>query len=407
MLVRNIKSTEHILLSIISLLDLLLFAAEYVRNQVPIAHSPILSSLWFSSAGILIPGTCFHFMVRFTRLDRHFPKILYPYVFYLPVLFVIVNIASGAQFISAQEFVEMGNWKMPVYNTGYYIAMTASIITDGLYLIPLLIAKARAELPEQKSICNQLVLGVIIAIIWHCIFGCINYGDALPPYPYLYSGIIWCYFLRRTMKQHDLLNLYDKRYEKLFHINPQAILLADQNLSVKYANPAAVQMLESLPFAYWKLAEWLDPALTQDIADRKKISGREIEFRYPENKRLVLLVNADYVWDDNEPHTLFILQDITVQKLQQVEILFLAYHDPLTRLPNRRYFHDRLDQALEHTKRNGETLALLLIDMDKFKLLNDTCGHLAGDGGALNCWPSESSVNLPNTSQNSGCLPSG
>jgi diguanylate cyclase (GGDEF)-like protein len=72
------------------------------------------------------------------------------------------------------------------------------------------------------------------------------------------------------------------------------------------------------------------------------------------------------------------LQDITVQKMQQEEIAFLAYHDPLTRLPNRRYFHNRLDEALEHANKN-ETLALLLIDMDRFKLLNDTCGHLAGD----------------------------
>jgi diguanylate cyclase (GGDEF)-like protein len=181
------------------------------------------------------------------------------------------------------------------------------------------------------------------------------------------------------MRKHDFLNLYDKRYEKLFNMNPHAIVLADQHLSVKHANPTAIQMLESLPFAAERLADWLDLALTKDILDRKKISGREIELRYQENQRLMLLVNADYVWVDNEPHTLLILQDITVQKMQQEEITFLAYHDPLTRLPNRRYFHHQLDEALEQARRNGETLALLLIDMDNFKLLNDTCGHLAGD----------------------------
>jgi len=152
-LVKNKRSTEHILLSVISLLYLLLFAAEYVRNQVPIEYSPILSSIWFSSAGILIPGTCFHFMVRFTRLDRLFPpfvnKYIYPYVFYLAVPFVIVNIATGAQLISAQEFTEAGNWKVPVYNTGYYAAMTASIITDGLYLIPLMIAGTKSSVPSK------------------------------------------------------------------------------------------------------------------------------------------------------------------------------------------------------------------------------------------------------------------
>jgi len=381
-LVRNKKSVEHILLSLISLLYLLLFAEEYVRNQVPVEYSPLLSSVWLSSAGILIPGTCFHFLMKFTRLDRRLPKFMryvYPYVFYLPVPFVIVNIATGAGLISAQQFAEVGNWKLPVYNAGYYIAMTSSIITDGLYLIPLLIAKKKAELQEQRSIYNQLAFGIIIAILWHCVFGYINFGDALPPYPYLYSGILWCYFLRMTMRRHDFLNLYDKRFEKLFNMNPHAILLVDEHLSVKHANPAAIRMLEPLPFTLHRLAEWLDPALTRDILARTKISGREIELFCHGNKRLVLLVSADYVWVDNEPHTLLILQDITVQKMQQEEIAFLAYHDPLTRLPNRRSFHIQLDEALEQARRNGETLALLQIDMDKFKLLNDTCGHLAGD----------------------------
>lgn len=381
-LVRNFKSVEHILLSVISLLYLLLFAEEYVRNQIPIEYSPLLSSVWLSSAGILIPGTCFHFMMKIARLDRSLPKFMkyiYPYVFYLPVPLVIVNIATSAGLISAQEFVEAGNWKQPVYNTGYYIAMTSSILTDGLYLIPLMIAKKKTELQEQRSIYNQLAFGIFVAIVWHCIFGYINFGNALPPYPYLYSGILWCYFLRMTMRKHDFLNLYDKRYEKLFNMNPHAILLVDQNLSVKHANPAAIRMLESLPFASDRPAEWLDPALTRDILDRVKVTGREIELRYEGVKRLVLLVDADHVWVDNEPHTLLILQDITIQKMQQEEITFLAYHDPLTRLPNRRYFHMQLDEALERAGRNGETLALLLIDMDKFKLLNDTCGHLAGD----------------------------
>jgi diguanylate cyclase (GGDEF)-like protein len=381
-LVRNIKSVEHILLSIISFLYLLLFAEEYVRNQVPIEHSPLLSSVWLSSAGILIPGTCFHFMTKFTRLDRNLPKYMkyiYPYVFYLPVPFVIANIASGAGLISAQEFYEAGNWKLPVYNEGYYIAMTSSIVTDALYLIPLMIAKRRAELPEQRSIYNQLMLGVWVAIAWHCVFGYINYDGALPPYPYLYSGVIWCWFLRMTMRKHDFLNLYDKRFEKLFHMNPHAILLADRHLSVKHANPAAVRMLEPLPFAIDRLADWLDSGLVRDIRDRKTVVDREIELRYGDGNRLVMLVDVDSIWADNEPHTLLILQDITMQKTQQEEIEFLAYHDPLTRLPNRRYFHIRLDEALERAGRNGETLALLLIDIDKFKALNDTCGHLAGD----------------------------
>jgi len=58
---------------------------------------------------------------------------------------------------------------------------------------------------------------------------------------------------------------------------------------------------------------------------------------------------------------------------------YLALHDPLTGLPNRRLFEDRMNSALERSRRNGTQMALLVIDLDRFKLINDTLGHHVGD----------------------------
>lgn len=127
----------------------------------------------------------------------------------------------------AQDFFEKGMWKYPVYNEGYYIAMTVGTVTDVLYLVPLLIAKSKAKIEEQRAIYRQLIIGVWVAIILNIVLGFFQYGNTLPPYSYIYAGIVWCYFLRRIMKQYDFLNLYDKRYEKLFRLNPNAILLLD------------------------------------------------------------------------------------------------------------------------------------------------------------------------------------
>ncbi|RAV19367.1 GGDEF domain-containing protein [Paenibacillus contaminans] len=377
-LLRNKKKTEHILLSLISLCYLLLFAEEYIRNQVSIDYSPILSALWLSSVGIAIPGLGFHFLVKFTRLETKLPRFVYPYVFYLPLIFIFMNLVTGAKWISAQQFVQMGMWKLPVYNAGYYQAMSVSIMINFSYLIPLLIAKSKSDTLEQRTIYNHLIFGVVVSVIGHIIFGYFNFEDSLPPYPYLYSGVIWCYFLRHTMKRHDFLNLYDKRYEKLFNMNPDAILLIDRMQTVKDANPRAIQLFRSFELEFAQFFNLLDPIIKERMQAKLEIDHYETDISH-NNKRLFLLVNADYVWVDNEQHVLLILRDISVQKRHQEEVKFLAYHDPLTRLPNRRYFHEKLEEALQEAERHNQTLALLLIDLDKIKLLNDTRGHLAGD----------------------------
>ncbi len=71
--------------------------------------------------------------------------------------------------------------------------------------------------------------------------------------------------------------------------------------------------------------------------------------------------------------------DITEHKLSEERIHRLAFYDPLTGLPNRRLFHDRLDQAMAAAARAGSFGALLFLDLDQFKSLNDREGHVMGD----------------------------
>ncbi len=71
--------------------------------------------------------------------------------------------------------------------------------------------------------------------------------------------------------------------------------------------------------------------------------------------------------------------DITERKRSEHQIEFLAYHDPLTGLPNRVLLEDRLQQAMAHADRNRTQLAMLFMDLDNFKQINDSLGHAAGD----------------------------
>lgn len=74
-----------------------------------------------------------------------------------------------------------------------------------------------------------------------------------------------------------------------------------------------------------------------------------------------------------------VFADITSSKLAHDEFEFLAHHDPLTKLPNRLLFNARLSHSLSRTKRTGDLVAVLMIDLDGFKLINDHYGHQAGD----------------------------
>lgn len=93
------------------------------------------------------------------------------------------------------------------------------------------------------------------------------------------------------------------------------------------------------------------------------------------------LLTISSVFDEDSQVTSYVgaFTDISSIKKHQQRMDYLAHHDPLTGVPNRLLFHSELRQAIRRTKRQETTLALVLIDLDRFKHINDSLGHAAGD----------------------------
>jgi diguanylate cyclase (GGDEF)-like protein/PAS domain S-box-containing protein len=132
-----------------------------------------------------------------------------------------------------------------------------------------------------------------------------------------------------------------------------------------------------------ELNVWEDPAdrgkLVEMINRRGVCRNLEARFRKKNGEMYWGLMSASVIELEGVPCILSISRDISEVKTAQDEIRHLAFYDPLTELPNRRLLLERLRQTVTASKRSGRQRALLFIDLDNFKSLNDTLGHAVGD----------------------------
>jgi diguanylate cyclase (GGDEF)-like protein/PAS domain S-box-containing protein len=183
----------------------------------------------------------------------------------------------------------------------------------------------------------------------------------------------------------------EARFRAAFDAAPAGMALIDLGGRVALANESLARMtgrdrdgLRGRAFA-----SLVTPSDAGDVAEAIASLFRDVPLTYDRELRLERPGGAE-VWarvslalvrqaDGVPSYCVAHMHDVTVQKSLENALSHQALHDLLTGLPNRALLHDRLDQALARLARHPGVVALLFIDIDQFKLVNDGLGHAAGD----------------------------
>ena len=176
----------------------------------------------------------------------------------------------------------------------------------------------------------------------------------------------------------------EARYRVLFERNLAGVYRTNTNGQILDCNEACARIFgfdSPEEFVNTKAVDYYyEPSerdrLLQMLHDQGSITNTELKLRRRDGSPVWVLENVSLLDGDVLEGTII---DITERKHAQEQMEYQAYHDALTGLPNRLLFRDRVAIALAHARRSGRVSAVMFLDLDQFKLVNDTLGHTVGD----------------------------
>lgn len=213
--------------------------------------------------------------------------------------------------------------------------------------------------------------------------------SALITYLFLFVLLTYNLSLMLNRRLQEEIQAQREKFAKVFQFSANGILLSrasdGQVLDVNdgFTRLTGYSPAEVLGKSVQELNLSPDPgtctAILDELAAGQRIQGLETKFLTKDGEVRTGLCSAEIIDIGQQPCLLTVFSDITDRKNAEERIRHMAQHDPLTDLPNRALFDDLLAGALAAARRDQGRLALLFIDVDNLKTVNDSAGHAFGD----------------------------
>ena len=195
--------------------------------------------------------------------------------------------------------------------------------------------------------------------------------------------------ITQQQRSEAALKASEEKFAKAFHSSPDAISITERDtgryLEVNdgFCRLTGYRTEEVIGLTLYQIGIWADEnqraALLAELQVKGRIHHLEMLWHNKRGEVLAVEVSVEPITLNETPCLLLTARDVSLLKNAQAQIRHLAYHDPLTNLPNRALLMDRLSQQIALLKRHNLRGALLFLDLDHFKHINDSLGHPVGD----------------------------